>query len=77
MNEEIEDVNPEIVTYKTEEGKLIIEKTHKTPKVNIENYSIAELQGKIARINNVISIWEAKKKPYQDLINKYNEIVEE
>lgn len=70
VNENIDD-NPEIKTYLTKDNALIIEKTHDKPQVKIESYNIAELQGKIAKIDSVITIWEAKKKLYQDLIALY------
>jgi hypothetical protein len=72
MINEIIDDNPEIKTYLTKDNALIIEKTHNKPQVKSESYNIAELREKIVKIDNVISIWEGKKKPYQDLINLYN-----
>jgi len=77
MPKEIEepeiDTNPEIKTYIAKDNVLTIEKTHGQPVVKTESHKVEELQAKIAKFDRVIAIWEAKKKPYQDLINKYNE----
>lgn len=73
MEEKMIDDNPEIKTFSAKDNILTIEKTHSKPTIQLETYSVAELQKKIAKINSVISLWEAKKKPYQDLIDLYNE----
>ena len=74
MEEEIIDVNPAIITYKFEENALVMETTHKDPTVQKKVYIVSDAQAKISKINNVIALWEAKKVPYQDIIDKYNEL---
>jgi len=69
-----EDTNPEIKTYSTEEGKLIVERTHGKPVVHTDSYLIKDAEVEIAKINSVIALWENKKQPYQDIVNKYDEI---
>lgn len=79
MTKEIEetpvDTNPAIITYKKNDTMLMIETTHAIPVIKTESHSIEAAQKQIAKFDDVIAIWTAKKKPYQDIIDKYNEIV--
>jgi len=72
--EEIIDTNPEIKTYKAEEGRLILEKTHITPIVKKETFNIEEIQEEITKYRNVIAQWQAKIDPLEAIIAKYNEL---
>ena len=74
MEEEIIDTNPAIITYEFEDNALVMETTHKDPTVQKKVYIVSDAQAKISKINNVIALWEAKKVPYQDIIDKYNEL---
>jgi hypothetical protein len=73
--EEPIDDNPEIKTYKKIDGALVIEKTHGKPIIHTESHKIEEMQAQIDKIDGVIALWIEKKKPYQDIINKYEEIL--
>ena len=68
------DPNPEIKNYSKKDGMLEIETTHKDPVVNTKSYNIGQMQAKIAKIQGVIDLWEAKKAPYQAIIDKYNSL---
>jgi len=68
------DLNPEIKTYKKTEGFLVIERTHDKPVVHSDSYNIEQAQAKLDKIDGVIALWEAKKVPLQEVIDKYNEI---
>ena len=68
------DLNPPIITYSGAEGTLKIETTYAEPKPIIKAYNIADIQAKITKINGVIELWEAKKAPFQAIIDKYNEV---
>lgn len=68
------DKNPEIKTYKKFAGSLVIERTHSKPVVHLESHNIKHAQKMIDKFDNVIAQWEAKKKPYQDIIDKYNSL---
>ena len=61
-------------TYETTEDTL---KKVKTPLEIIPNetsYNIADIQKQINKIDDVISKWEAKKAPLQEIINKHKEL---
>lgn len=69
------DPNPPIVKYKKKDGVLEIETTHATPVVKTKSHSIEAVQASVDKIDGVIALWEAKKVPHQNIIDKYNEIV--
>ena len=66
--------NPEIKNYTKKDGVLEIDITHKDPVVNTKSYNIEQMQAKIEKIQGVIDLWEAKKAPYQAIIDKYNSL---
>ena len=72
--EEYIDPNPEIITWKKGDGVLEKSITHKDPKVKTESFDIRQVQGKIDKINGAIASWEAKKAPYQAIIERYNSL---
>ena len=82
----IEKEEPTIQTIVTEtyEGRrLIKETTYSEIPVKTESTDIDNLQAKIAKIDSAISQWNAKKKPLQDILDRYNalqpvvEVIEE
>lgn len=72
--DEFVDTNPAIITKTKSADSLIIETTYREPKVKREVINIADLEAKIAKIDNVIAQWESKKKPYQDQLDTYNQL---
>ena len=68
------DPNPEIKTFKKKNGALEIEITHKDPVVKTKSYNIEQVQAKIDKIDGAIQQWEAKKVPYQEIVDKYEEV---
>lgn len=68
------DPNPEIKTYKKVDGNLVIERTHAEPVIHLESHSIKHAQAMIDKLDGVIAAWEAKKVPYQTIIDKYNSL---
>ena len=70
----IVDSNPAIITETKEGDNFVKSTTYKEPKITKVSYNIAELQAKIDKYDGVIAQWEAKKKPLQDIIDKYNQL---
>lgn len=68
------DPNPPIVTWVKKDGVLEKQTTHADPKVHRESFSIENAQAQIDKINAAIAMWEAKKAPYQAIIDKYAEL---
>ena len=68
------DLNPAIITETKEGDNFVKSTTYKEPKITKVSYNIAELQAKIDKYNNVIAQWEAKKKPLQAIIDKFNQL---
>ena len=72
--EEVVDSNPAIITETKEGDNFVKSTTYKEPKITKVSYNIAELQAKIDKYDGVIAQWEAKKKPLQAIIDKYNQL---
>jgi len=70
----IVDSNPAIITETKEGDTFVKSTTYKEPKITKVSYNIAELQAKIDKYDGVIAQWEAKKKPLQAIIDKYNQL---
>ena len=70
----IVDSNPAIITETKEGDNFVKSTTYKEPKITKVSYNIAELQAKIDKYDGVIAQWEAKKKPLQTIIDKYNQL---
>ena len=68
------DSNPAIITESKEGDNFVKSTTYKEPKITKVSYNIAELQAKIDKYDGVIAQWEAKKKPLQAIIDKYNQL---
>ena len=71
---EVVDSNPAIITETKEGDNFVKSTTYKEPKITKVTYNIAELQAKIDKYDGVIAQWEAKKKPLQAIIDKYNQL---
>ena len=63
-----------ITTYEAQGDNLKIIKTPEKVIPTEESYNIASVREELARIDNVIAQWEAKKAPLQAIIDKYNEV---
>lgn len=74
--EYVPDPNPPIVKWTRREGILEKETTHAIPRVNKESFQIEHAQAHIDKIDVVIAMWEAKKVPYQEIIDKYEELAQ-
>ena len=72
IEEVVVDSNPAIITETKEGDNFVKSTTYKEPKITKVSYNIAELQAKIDKYDGVIAQWEAKKKPLQEIINKFN-----
>ena len=68
------DSNPAIITETKEGDNFVKSTTYKEPKITKVSYNIAELQAKIDKYDGVMAQWEAKKKPLQAIIDKYNQL---
>lgn len=64
--------NPKTKTTIREGSILTVYEVHEQPVIRVVTHSIAEIQAKIAKIDSVIALWEAKKAPFQATLDEYN-----
>jgi hypothetical protein len=64
----------EIITEKIEGDNLIKEITYDKIPTKIEIIDINNIKAKINKIDSAIKQWESKKKPLQDLVDKYDNL---
>ena len=69
----IEETGPQpIVTERAGENSIIIETTYDSIPTQVQVVDINEVRRKLSKIDGAIAQWEAKRKPFQDVLDKYN-----
>jgi antitoxin component of MazEF toxin-antitoxin module len=71
--EELEATNI-TTSYEVTKDNLKVIKTPEKIVPIVEQYDLNEIRNQIARIDGAIELWNAKRKPLQDIIDKYEEI---
>ena len=74
------ETNTITIDWRLEGDNLIKIETPETPVSTQTTYNVVEAKEEIAKIDAVISMWEAKKAPYQEIVDKaveLNPVVEE
>lgn len=78
MEKEMEEpINPNPVTEvrRKTATALVVERTPEKPVTIIETHDINEARAEIAKIDGVISLWQDKRKPHQDIIDEWEAMI--
>jgi len=71
--EEVQEIKT-VTSYEATENNLKVIKTpDKIVPVTV-SYDIPDIKNQIAKIDGAIELWQAKRKPLQDIIDKYTEL---
>ncbi|MCK5013764.1 MAG: hypothetical protein KAS66_08080 [Candidatus Omnitrophica bacterium] len=75
MPELPEEIPAVVITteYRVTNGTLTKEDTPDVPVKISKSWNIEHELKQIAKIDNAISLWQAKRKVHQDIVDKYNE----
>lgn len=63
-----------VTSYEATDNNLKIIKTPNKIVPVTESYDIPSITSEIAKIDSAIESWQNKRKPLQDIIDKYNEL---